>query len=74
MSYLDAESTGKEALGAPLPILVRATSILLLLSPTLPIQDYLYHLVTKGENSSPAVGGFLSCRHENLITRGKFLN
>lgn len=50
------------------PILVRAASIcLLLLSPTLPSLDYLHHLVTKAENNSPAVRGFLSCQHKTLI-------
>lgn len=69
-SYLGVWSTWKEDLWAFLPILVRGASIcLLLLSPTLPTLDYLHHLVTKGENNSPAVSGFLSCQHKNLITQ-----
>lgn len=40
--------------------------------PSLPhtsILDYLHHLVTKGENSSAAVSGFLSCQLKKVITQ-----
>ena len=66
-SYLGVWPTWKEDLWAFLPGVVRAVSIcLLLLSPSLPTLDHLHHLVTKGENNSPAVSGFLSCQNKNL--------